>query len=88
VLAAHRHDDDLVVRPPSSWLQSRACRWSRRPSLMLNNGPDGAEDTENGGDISGAPFEAMKDVHLAAAFLSNGGGATPVALRPKACEQP
>jgi hypothetical protein len=27
---------------------------------MLNNGPDGAEDTENGGDISGAPFEAMK----------------------------
>ncbi|WP_062227445.1 manganese catalase family protein [Aureimonas frigidaquae] len=44
---------------------------------MLNNGPDkkasGAEP-----DISKTPFEAMKDIRLASAFLSNGGGATPV----------
>lgn len=44
---------------------------------MLNNGPDSDADEEMGGDISGAPYEAMKDVRLAAAFLSNGGGATP-----------
>jgi Mn-containing catalase len=44
---------------------------------MLNNGPDG-DDTGDGGDISGAPFEDMKDIRLAAAFLSNGGGVTPV----------
>jgi Mn-containing catalase len=44
---------------------------------MLNNGPDGDDDEEMGGDISGAPYEAMKDVRLAAAFLSNAGGATP-----------
>ena len=44
---------------------------------MLNNGPDG-DDTGNGGDISEAPFEDMTDIRLAAAFLSNGGGATPV----------
>jgi len=46
---------------------------------MLNNGPDlvGA-DEEDGGDISGAPYEAMKDVRLASAFLSNGGGAMPM----------
>ena len=46
---------------------------------MLNNGPDleGA-DEEDGGDISGAPYEAMKDVRLAGAFLSNGGGAMPM----------
>jgi Mn-containing catalase len=31
----------------------------------------------DGGDISGAPYEAMKDVRLAAAFYSNAGGATP-----------
>jgi Mn-containing catalase len=45
---------------------------------MLNNGPDNDGDEEDGGDISGAPYEAMKDVRLAAAFLSNAGGATPV----------
>jgi Mn-containing catalase len=45
---------------------------------MLNNGPDEGEDEEDGGDITGAPYEAMKDIRLASAFLSNGGGATPV----------
>ncbi len=45
---------------------------------MLNNGPDNDGDATNGGDISGAPFEDMKDIRLAAAFLSNGGGVTPV----------
>lgn len=46
---------------------------------MLNNGPDlvGA-DEEDGGDISDAPYEAMKDIRLAGAFLSNGGGAMPM----------
>jgi Mn-containing catalase len=45
---------------------------------MLNNGPDGDDDESDGGDISGAPYEAMKDIRLAAAFASNAGGATPV----------
>jgi Mn-containing catalase len=45
---------------------------------MLNNGPDNDGDEEVGGDISDAPFESMQDIRLAAAFLSNGGGATPV----------
>jgi Mn-containing catalase len=45
---------------------------------MLNNGPDNDGDSEDGGDISGAPFDAMKDIRLAAAFFSNGGGAMPV----------
>jgi Mn-containing catalase len=45
---------------------------------MLNNGPDSDADEEDGGDISGAPFEDMKDIRLAAAFLSGGGGAMPV----------
>lgn len=44
---------------------------------MLNNGPDSEADEEDGGDISDAPFEDMKDIRLAAAFLANGGGATP-----------
>ncbi|TXR48210.1 manganese catalase family protein [Phyllobacterium endophyticum] len=44
---------------------------------MLNNGPDSDADEEDGGDISDAPFEDMTDIRLAAAFLSNGGGATP-----------
>ena len=44
---------------------------------MLNNGPDG-DDTGDGGDISGAPFEDMLDIRLAASFLANGGGVTPV----------
>jgi len=46
---------------------------------MLNNGPDIPDgDTGDGGDISDAPWEGMKDIRLAAAFLSGGGGATPV----------
>lgn len=46
---------------------------------MLNNGPDKPKgDTGTGGDISKTPFEAMADIRLAAAFLSNGGGATPI----------
>jgi Mn-containing catalase len=42
---------------------------------MLNNGS--GDQTENV-DISEAPFAAMTDTRLAGAFLSNGGGATPV----------
>jgi Mn-containing catalase len=45
---------------------------------MLNNGPDNEGDESDGGDISGAPFEDMKDIRLAAAFFSHGGGAVPV----------
>ena len=46
---------------------------------MLANGPDTKNgDSKPGGDISDAPFADMKDIRLAAAFLSNGGGATPV----------
>src|ERR1700754_2053854 len=45
---------------------------------MLNNGPDNDGDASDGGDISGAPFQDMKDIRLAAGFFSNGGGATPV----------
>src|SRR5687768_3148393 len=47
---------------------------------MLNSGPDAGagEDEQEGGDISDAPYEAMKDIRLAAAFLSNGGGAAPI----------
>jgi Mn-containing catalase len=46
---------------------------------MLNNGPDiPGGDEGDGGDISGAPYNAMQDVRLASAFLSNAGGATPV----------
>lgn len=46
---------------------------------MLNNGPDTKTgDKGDGGDISGTPFEDMKDIRLASAFLANAGGATPV----------
>jgi Mn-containing catalase len=46
---------------------------------MLANGPDSAgDDSGDGGDISGAPFQGMEDMRLAAAFLSHGGGAVPV----------
>ncbi|WP_375402284.1 manganese catalase family protein [uncultured Sphingomonas sp.] len=46
---------------------------------MLANGPDDeADDTGDGGDISGAPYADMSDMRLAAAFLSGGGGAMPV----------
>ncbi|WP_426958743.1 manganese catalase family protein [Muricoccus radiodurans] len=46
---------------------------------MLNNGPDkeGADEGD-GGDISGAPFEAMKDIRSFASFASGAGGALPV----------
>ncbi len=42
---------------------------------MLNNGP--GDQTENV-DLSKAPFADMQDIRLAGAFLSNGGGSTPV----------
>jgi Mn-containing catalase len=46
---------------------------------MLNNGPDSeGDDTGDGGDISGAPFDAMKEIRLAAGFFSHGGGSVPV----------
>ena len=46
---------------------------------MLANGPDKPDgDAGDGGDISGAPYEAMKDVRLAGAFFSHAGGAVPV----------
>lgn len=46
---------------------------------MLNNGPDVPDgDTGDGGDISGAPWEGMKEFRLAAAFLSGAGGANSV----------
>ena len=45
---------------------------------MLNAGPDVPKTEVGGQEISDAPYEAMQDARLAAAFLSNGGGATPV----------
>ncbi|MGX9962039.1 manganese catalase family protein [Roseomonas sp. F4] len=46
---------------------------------MLNNGPDSeADDTGDGGDISGAPFADMTDIRSFASFASNGGGSMPV----------
>jgi Mn-containing catalase len=46
---------------------------------MLNNGPDDEKSDEgDGGDISDAPWEMMKDIRLASGFFSNAGGATPV----------
>jgi len=45
---------------------------------MLANGPDSDGDEAGGADISKAPFEDMKDIRLAASFLSNGGGSMPV----------
>jgi len=45
---------------------------------MLANGPDDESAEEGGADIAGAPHEAMKDIRLAAAFYSQGGGAMPV----------
>jgi Mn-containing catalase len=45
---------------------------------MLNAGPDKPGGERGGQDTSDAPYEAMQDVRLASAFLSNGGGATPV----------
>ena len=50
---------------------------------MVANGPD-TEEPADGGDISGAPHADMENIRLAAAFLSNAGGATPltVTVRP------
>ncbi len=46
---------------------------------MIANGPDDeGDDTGDGGDISGAPYEDMSAMRDAAAFLSAGGGAMPV----------
>ena len=43
---------------------------------LLNNGPGAPDEVEP--DISNAPFADMKDIRLAASFLSNGGGAMPM----------
>ncbi|WP_294932016.1 manganese catalase family protein [uncultured Paracoccus sp.] len=46
---------------------------------MLNNGPDEpGRDDADGGDISSSPQEAMKNIRLAAGFLSHAGGGVPV----------
>lgn len=46
---------------------------------MLANGPDTPDgDAGDGGDISKAPFKAMKDIRLAGAFFSHAGGPVPV----------
>jgi Mn-containing catalase len=45
---------------------------------MLNNGPDSEADDTVSGDVSQAPFEAMKDIRLASSFFSYGGGSAPV----------
>ncbi|MBS7700429.1 MULTISPECIES: manganese catalase family protein [unclassified Chelatococcus] len=46
---------------------------------MLANGPDKeGGDAGDGGDISAAPYEMMKDARLAGAFFSHAGGAVPV----------
>ncbi|HEX8416304.1 MAG TPA: manganese catalase family protein [Methylobacterium sp.] len=42
---------------------------------MLNSGPD--SDETGGADISGAPFEDMKNMRDAAAFIARGGGGFP-----------
>ena len=55
---------------------------------MINNGPEKPKgDKGPGGDISKSPFEAMADIRLASAFLSNGGGATPVNSQWRVVEQ-
>jgi Mn-containing catalase len=54
---------------------------------MLNNGPDNDRDEADGGDISGAPFEDMKDIRLAAGFFSAGGGAMPINSNGQFVEQ-
>ena len=45
---------------------------------MLANGPDKPANEKGDADISNAPFADMQDIRLAAAFLSNGGGAMPM----------
>ena len=45
---------------------------------MLNNGPDVPDgDAADGGDISDAPMEMMKEIRNAAGFFSHAGGAVP-----------
>lgn len=40
---------------------------------MLAKGPDKPDgDAGDGGDISGAPYEAIKDIRLAGAFFRTG----------------
>lgn len=45
---------------------------------MLNNGPDSEGDDTVTADISGAPFEMMKDIRQASGFFSHAGGAVPI----------
>jgi Mn-containing catalase len=45
---------------------------------MLNNGPDGDAEDTSPADISGAPFEMMKDIRQASGFFSHGGGGVPI----------
>ncbi len=45
---------------------------------MLNAGPDKPANEKGGQDITGAPYREMIDFRSAAAFLSHGGGSTPV----------
>ena len=45
---------------------------------MLANGPDSEANETGGADISGAPFEEMKNAALPAGFLSHAGGAVPI----------
>ena len=52
---------------------SSAMAWRCSPTAPTTDG-----DEADGGDISDAPFEDMKDIRLASAFLSNAGGAMPV----------
>lgn len=45
---------------------------------MLNAGPDVPAHEKGGQDITGAPFEDMTDIRMAASFLAGGGGAKPI----------
>jgi Mn-containing catalase len=49
---------------------------TERRATLLNIGPGVPDETEP--DISNAPFAEMKDIRLAASFLSNGGCAMPM----------
>lgn len=44
---------------------------------MLNNGPDHDLD-DSPGELADGEFDSMKDIRLAASFLSNGGGSAPI----------
>jgi Mn-containing catalase len=45
---------------------------------MLANGPDSDGDETGGAPSRAPPLADMRDIRLAASFLSNGGGAMPV----------